>query len=756
MNFFANLSIKYKLLISHLFIGLLSALLITVSVVALHIRFVDEKLTEEYKLLAKFAAEQLVTAIDFNNPTEINEILQRMHILPDVENALVYKEDGKLLAAYNQSNTKFTVNNLQLEASSKFENNYLVVAEPAIHKNEIKGIIYLNINPKSHYLLSYRFMIIAAIIVVLVIFVIIVLIYLLQRLLARPISILTEKIKYITENEKFDEKITPPAGKDEIAQLYNQFAIMTSHIIKREKERDLAREGEKSINEIFAKVNEVSFDAIIILDSKLKIKFFNPAAEKMFGRTSKDIQNDSFKNAIIPADTHQEFDTEVEKYIKTGTCKYFEGIFDAYGITTGDKKIPLEVSVSPVKLQNENGYVVTLRDITTRKENEKKLIEAKQKAEESDKLKSAFLANMSHEIRTPMNSIIGFSELLAKPGNFDKNKAKYLDFIINSGKSLLNLINDIIDISKIEAGQLKVKTRQVELNPIMNELYISHFQINNMKEKPFEFRLKKAVESDDFKIETDPYRFKQIFNNLIGNAMKFTEQGYIEVGYKFASPTEMLFYVSDTGVGMPADKFNIIFERFGQIEQKDDKNQSGTGLGLTISKKLAELMGGKMWVESEVNKGSTFYFSLPYDPEINANDEYGASLSNTQSQDLNGKKILIAEDEELNIAFLREVLADTGAITIWAQNGKDAVEIAQKTPDLDMILMDVKMPVMNGYDATKKIREFNQKVIIIAQTAYALSGEKEKSIAVGCNYYLTKPIDVQTLINTINGFINNK
>ena len=756
MNFFKNLSIKNKLLISHLFIGLLSALLITISVVSLHQHFVNQKLNEEYKTLAKFAAEQLITAIDFNNVEEINEILQRLHIIPDVENALVYKENGTLLATYNQSNTKFNLEKFQLESSSKFEDDYLIVSEPAIHKNEIKGIVYLKINPKNHYLLSYRFMTTSAIIVVVVILVILLLIYALQKILVKPILNLTDSIKYITENEKFDQQITPPDGKDEITQLYNQFNVMTQHIIKREKERDIARQGENQINEIFKKVNQVSFDAIIVLDDQLKIKFFNPAAEKIFGRTEKDIKNSSLKTAIIPPTLYQEFETEVEKYSKTGSCKYINGMFEAQGLTSDNKEFPAEISVVPVKLTDKMGYVVTIRDITARKEHEKQLIEAKQKAEESDKLKSAFLANMSHEIRTPMNSIIGFSELLAKPGNFDKNKAKYLDFIINSGKSLLNLINDIIDISKIEAGQLKVKTRQVELNPIMNELYISHYQINKIKEKQFEFRLKKAVESDDFKIETDPYRFKQIFNNLIGNAMKFTETGFIEVGYKFSKPTELLFYVKDTGIGMPADKLNIIFERFGQIEQKDDKNQSGTGLGLTISKKLAELMGGTMWVESEENKGSTFYFSLPYDPELNANDEYGAAISDNNQQDLKDKKILIAEDEELNIAFMREVLADTGVNIIWAQNGQEAVDAAKNNPDIDMILMDVKMPIMNGYDATKKIREFNKKVIIIAQTAYALSGEKEKSIEAGCNYYLTKPIEVQTLINTINGFINNK
>jgi PAS domain S-box-containing protein len=582
------------------------------------------------------------------------------------------------------------------------------------------------------------------------------LILILNKGLSGPLKELTLEFKNIIKKQDFTNKPEIPEGNDEITELYSQFSTLLDAINTREKERDEAKSKEQSMNEIFTKVNKASFDAIIVTDSDLKIKFFNTAAENIFGYTQQEVENCNIQNIIIPQEYHEEFTKEIDKFHKTGECKYTFTTFETMAARKGKEPFNAEVSVMPFHNNDNRGSVITIKDITSRKQYENDLVIARKKAEESDKLKSAFLANMSHEIRTPMNSIIGFSELLAKPGSFDKNKEKYLSFIINSGKSLLNLINDIIDISKIEAGQLKVKPRPIQLNQLLNEIYISHYQINDMKNKPFELRMKKAVESDDFNINTDPFRFKQILNNLIGNAMKFTEKGFIEFGYKFQNPTTILFYVKDTGVGMPKDKLNVIFKRFGQIEQKDDKNQSGTGLGLTISKKLAELLGGEMWVESEEGKGSEFYFTLPYDPELNTADEYGASLNGDTNNSLENKVILVAEDEDMNVAYMQEVLSETKAKVLWARNGEEAVKTAKEHPEIDLILMDIKMPVMNGYDATIKIREFNKDVVIIAQTAYALTGEKDKTIAAGCNYYITKPIEINILLNTLNGFLNSK
>jgi PAS domain S-box-containing protein len=756
MKIFANLSIRNKLLVAMASVMLITVILSTIVFVQGTSTYINEIYQQNCKSLSQLISIENASSLEFRQVPDLKEATDNIKCIENLECANFYSTQKVLLASYNKNNTVLDTANMQFKSSFKIEGDYIYITEPAVKDNEIHGLVYMKFNTKQASDVKKDFLIYAIPAIAIIILVTGALILILNKGLSGPLKELTLEFKNIIKKQDFTNKPEIPEGNDEITELYSQFSTLLDAINTREKERDEAKSKEQSMNEIFTKVNKASFDAIIVTDSDLKIKFFNTAAENIFGYTQQEVENCNIQNIIIPQEYHEEFTKEIDKFHKTGECKYTFTTFETMAARKGKEPFNAEVSVMPFHNNDNRGSVITIKDITSRKQYENDLVIARKKAEESDKLKSAFLANMSHEIRTPMNSIIGFSELLAKPGSFDKNKEKYLSFIINSGKSLLNLINDIIDISKIEAGQLKVKPRPIQLNQLLNEIYISHYQINDMKNKPFELRMKKAVESDDFNINTDPFRFKQILNNLIGNAMKFTEKGFIEFGYKFQNPTTILFYVKDTGVGMPKDKLNVIFKRFGQIEQKDDKNQSGTGLGLTISKKLAELLGGEMWVESEEGKGSEFYFTLPYDPELNTADEYGASLNGDTNNSLENKVILVAEDEDMNVAYMQEVLSETKAKVLWARNGEEAVKTAKEHPEIDLILMDIKMPVMNGYDATIKIREFNKDVVIIAQTAYALTGEKDKTIAAGCNYYITKPIEINILLNTLNGFLNSK
>lgn len=416
------------------------------------------------------------------------------------------------------------------------------------------------------------------------------------------------------------------------------------------------------------------------------------------------------------------------------------------------------VSSTKIPIRNKEGEITGLVgisiDVTDKQLAEQKLKEAREKAIESDKLKSAFLANMSHEIRTPMNGIIGFSNLLKNNALPKEQQLEYLGYIEKCGNSLLNLIDDIIDVSKIEAGQLVIREELTCINYILKELFIT-FDKTRISEnkKNIELRLMMPESQGLLYTITDPFRFKQVLSNLIGNAFKFTEKGYIEFGYKIVN-REIEFYVKDTGVGIPKNKFGLIFDRFGQVLENERLNHKGTGLGLAISINIVKLLGGRMWLESEVGRGSKFYFTLPYKNE-GANDVKRPSFSMTNNFEWKGKKIMVVDDEELNWIYLRDFITPTLAQPIWAKNGKEAVEIYRQDSSIDILIMDFRMPVMNGFDATKEIRSFDQKVPVIALTAYAQQEEKDLFLNAGCNAFLSKPIRTEQLFKILNHFLVN-
>lgn len=413
-----------------------------------------------------------------------------------------------------------------------------------------------------------------------------------------------------------------------------------------------------------------------------------------------------------------------------------------------------------IPIRDERGVITMIvgiyKDVSEMMKIENELKKARDRAQESDRLKTSFLANMSHEIRTPMNGILGFANLLRDPDLTGEQKDLYLKHIDNSSIQLLHIIDDIIDISKIESGQLKITNRPVRINAILEEIYSSFFHRirgDAPGQKKVTFNLNKGEDSNDFTIVTDDFRLRQIINNILGNAIKFTEKGHINFGYTTKKNRHIEFYVSDTGVGIPSDKKDIIFDQFGQVSNKQLYQPSGTGLGLPISKSLVKLMGGEMWVESTEGKGSTFYFTLPLVIEEVVEEEQ--ELISNKTYNWNKKCILVAEDEELNWFFIREMLRKTGAEILRAKNGGEAVIITKRL-NPDVILMDIKMPEMNGIEATRQIRVFNREVPIIAQTAYVMAEEKEECMQVGCNHFVTKPLDRTIVMELIDCYFKKE
>ncbi len=369
------------------------------------------------------------------------------------------------------------------------------------------------------------------------------------------------------------------------------------------------------------------------------------------------------------------------------------------------------------------------------------LREAKEHAEESDRLKSAFLANMSHEIRTPMNGILGFAELLKEPHLTDEEQQHYISIIDRSGKRMLNIINDIVNISKVEAGLMDVSIQETNINEKTFDLYT--FFHHEVEKKGLKLSVKNALPSVEAVVKTDQEKLFAILTNLVKNAIKYTDKGAIEFGYE-KKDGHLEFFVKDTGSGIPKKRQEAIFERFVQGDVPNKRAQDGAGLGLSISKAYVEMLGGKIWVVSEVGEGASFYFTIPYNTEF---DTVSQNTSSGPGKDykVKGLKILIAEDDIESQYLITTVIKQFGREVMKAATGVEAVELCRTNPDIDLILMDVRMPVLNGYEATQQIRKFNKEVVIIAQTAYAMAGDREKAIDAGCSDYLPKPIKINDL-----------
>ena len=397
-------------------------------------------------------------------------------------------------------------------------------------------------------------------------------------------------------------------------------------------------------------------------------------------------------------------------------------------------------------------YQVINLDITEQKKLTIDLIAAREHAEESDRLKSAFLANMSHEIRTPMNGILGFTRLLKEQKLTGTEQEEYISIIEESGVRLLNIINDIIDISKIESEQMKVSISEVNVNEKIK--YIYTFFKPEVEKKGIQLSFKNGLPAKEAIIKTDREKVSSILINLVKNAIKFTYKGSIEFGY--VKKGEYLeFFVKDTGAGILMSQQKLIFERFRQASESHDRGYEGNGLGLSIAKSYVEMLDGKIWVESEEGKGSIFYFTIPYNAVLEEKSAIRKDVSEEDKEvQVKKLKILIAEDDKISNFLLTSALQKIWKEVLHAKTGVEAVEHCRNNPDLDLVLIDIKMPVMDGYEATRQIRQFNKDVIIIAQTACGFSGDREKAIEAGCNDYISKPINYALLKELIKKHCN--
>jgi PAS domain S-box-containing protein len=414
------------------------------------------------------------------------------------------------------------------------------------------------------------------------------------------------------------------------------------------------------------------------------------------------------------------------------------------------------VSVNSRLVRDENGkalyYEGFVEDITERKQTEFELIKAKEKAEESDRLKSAFLANMSHEIRTPMNGILGFAELLKDPNLTSDDQQDFIQIIQVSGARMLNTINNIVDISKIESGLTNVDIKETNINERMEFIY--KFFKPEVEIKGLQFLFKSSLPAKEAIIKTDNEKVYGILTNLVKNAIKFTFEGSIEIGYE-KKGKYLEFFVKDTGEGIPQNQQQIIFERFRQGSDSLTRRYEGSGLGLSISKSYVEMLGGEIWVESAEGNGSTFYFTIPYNSVAEEKGVIIDAISEKEKEvEIKNLKTLIVEDDEISYSLLIRTVRKISTEVLHAITGFEAVEACRNNTDIDLVLMDIRMPKMDGLEATRQIRQFNKDVIIIAQTAYGFSSDCENALKAGCNDYISKPINKVLLYELIKKHTN--
>ncbi|MCK4992568.1 MAG: response regulator, partial [Bacteroidales bacterium] len=515
--------------------------------------------------------------------------------------------------------------------------------------------------------------------------------------------------------------------------------------IDRRRHQDRLRSNQERQRRVF----ESSPDPMLVVDPSALILDFNSAFLEAFNVKAEVVYGQKIYRFLDKV----HWRLAIQNFTKTWKKGYLKNL--EYQVVRPDG-ITFDAEVSTGAIYDGDGrpesMVLILKNISERKEAERKILEAKYKAEESDRLKTAFLSNMSHEIRTPMNAIVGFSDLLSDE---QLNPDERRDFIaqINQGADdLMRLIDDIIDIAKIEAGQVNVHISECFIRELFKELHLMYIQnIKRTGKEGVSIRLEWNWPLNELAIYTDPFRLKQILINLLSNAVKFTEEGEIILGIQ-EHPEGVYFYVEDSGIGIREEKQKVIFDRFMQGHEAKTKLYGGTGLGLAISKNLTEILGGNIGVESVSGEGAKFWFILPRH-EVPLKYEAALRTPSNNLRSWDDKKILIAEDDHSNYYFLFESLKDTGAEILWSKDGEETMEMFREHSDLNVVLMDINMPLINGYECTRRIKDERPGLPVIAQTAYAMSGEREISREAGCDDYLSKPIKVSELLDTLSRYI---
>lgn len=552
-----------------------------------------------------------------------------------------------------------------------------------------------------------------------------------------------DELVFNPDSSKFEKDLYWEKGKKHLR-------VSTFSILKGKSAlvvRDITAEKEELVSKHhLASIVEYSDDAIYSVSLDGEILSWNKGAQLFYGYDAGEILG---KKVAILSDGDPGIHEKLIGQVKN------DEVVKNYEIeqkTKDGNNLIVSLTKSPIK--NKEGEIIAIsnvvKDISAIKHRENELVRAKQKSEQATKLKTSFLQNISHEIRTPMNSIIGFTDILKKRLD-DAEDKKYMNAIEASGKQLIHLIDDMLDLSRIETGELSVNKSNFNLKQLLEQVKEQFEALKKNKQKEhIELRMILPATNPVNVLYSDKYRVQQVISNLLSNAIKYTGDGYIEFGYRIIDEgNTLLFFVKDTGKGIRKSHLQKIFERFERLDDDTNNIFSGSGLGLAISKSLTELLGGEIWCESEEGKGSNFFFTIPNIKRDMPEEDHDEITYNENPPDLEGKTILIAEDDQYSYQMMNVILSVTGAKIVHADDGDKAIELFNKH-DVDFMLCDIRLPKKNGHQVLKAIKGKNKDVPVIAQTAYAMPEEKKKILKNGFDGYIDKPVNSAKIYGIIN------
>ncbi|MEI6173257.1 MAG: response regulator [Bacteroidota bacterium] len=494
-------------------------------------------------------------------------------------------------------------------------------------------------------------------------------------------------------------------------------------------------------------ITHAAGDAIIMMDHQGLISFWNPAAEQIFGFTEMEAIGNPLHELITPPEFYQGFADNFPNFQVTGEGNAIGVTQDLEAMRKDGSRLYISLNLSAVKIMDQWHAVGIIADITTRKKTARELIAAKMKAESSDRLKSAFINNISHEVRTPLNGIIGFADLITKNDITNDEKISFISMIKSSSKRLLDTMTSYMDISMIVTGNMQLQQKPFDLHQLLQSLYEQFNPICIFKNLTLNLRVPDP--SNFLVLNADMSIYTKILSHLLDNAVKFTPEGAISFGYT-RQGSNFRFFVSDTGVGIQKEIQPIIFEQFMQEDDSNIRAFDGSGLGLSIVRGLVSLLGGEIEFESEKGRGTTFFFHIPCEEIPFIKDQ--APVKPDKLIQTGKPVILIAEDDEANYLYIKTILRRKDYTILWASNGKDAVDLCESNPEISLVIMDIKMPEMDGLAATRLIKTIRPDLTVIAVTAFAMSGDEQKSIEAGCDDYIAKPIMEDRLISKISSY----